>query len=108
MFRISSGFIVLLAGTLLLNSPSLLAQNNFKLKFENSVVYAGIDIGAKGVKLSILEIGKNAQKNGAFNVLKDNSVKTDFISFNQPTYQATLNGAGGKVLKYPIRKTQIT
>ena len=92
MFRISSKLIVLLAGMLLLNSPTLHAQNNFKLKFENSVVYAGIDIGAKGVKLSILEIGKNAQKSGAFNVLKDTAVNTDFISFNQATYQATLNG----------------
>lgn len=68
------------------------AQNNFKLKYQNSEVYAGIDIGSKGVKLSILEIGKNAKKNGAFNVLKDTSINTDFISFTQPSFQATLNG----------------
>ena len=92
MFRISLKSVVLLVAILLPCRDSLYAQTNFKLKFENSVVYAGIDIGAKGVKLSILEIGKNAQKNGAFNVLKDTSVNTDFISFNQATYQATLNG----------------
>ena len=68
------------------------AQTNFKLKFENSSVYAGIEVGAKGVKMSILEIGKNAQKNGSFNVLKDTSINTDFISFSQATYQATLTG----------------
>lgn len=68
------------------------AQNNFKLKYENSSVYAGIDIGSKGVKLSVLEIGKNAKKNGAFNILKDTAINTDFISFTQSSYQATLIG----------------
>ena len=68
------------------------AQNNFKLKYENSAVYAGIDIGSKGVKLSVLEVGKNAKKSGAFNVLKDTAINTDFISFSQSSFQATLNG----------------
>ena len=82
-------FSVLLIST---SVPSLFAQNSFKLKFENSVVYAGIDIGAKGVKLSVLEIGKNPQKSGAFNVLKDTSVNSDFISFTPSSFQATLDG----------------
>jgi hypothetical protein len=54
-------------------------------------VYAGIDIGSKGVKLSILEVGKNQQKNG-FHVLQESSVNTDFITFSRPTFDATLNG----------------
>jgi len=54
-------------------------------------VYAGIEVGSKGVKLSVLEIGKNAQNSGAFNSLKDTTVNTDFISFTQPTFQATLD-----------------
>lgn len=70
----------------------LSAQDNFKLKYTNSSVYAGIEVGSKGVKMSVLEIGKNAQNSGAFNTLKDTSVNTDFISFSQPTFQATLNG----------------
>src|SRR5437773_10382407 len=49
-------------------------------------------MGSKRVKLSVVEIGKNAQSNGAFNILKDTSVNTDFISFSQPTFSATLNG----------------
>lgn len=68
------------------------AQGNFNLKFKNSAVYAGIEVGSKGVKMSILEVGKNAQKNGAFNILKDTSVNTDFISFSDKTFDATLNG----------------
>lgn len=70
----------------------IFGQTNFKLKYENSTVYAGIEVGSKGIKMSILEIGKNAQKNGAFNVLKDTAVNTDFISFTQASYQSTLNG----------------
>src|SRR5258705_2861812 len=62
------------------------------MKYNNSSVYTGIEVGSKGVKLSIVEIGKNAQANGSFNILKDTSVNTDFISFTQPTFQATLNG----------------
>jgi len=74
-----------------LNFSLLYAQNNFKLKYNNSAVYAGIEVGSKGVKMSVIEIGKNAQSRGAFNILKDTSVNTDFISFSEPTFHATLN-----------------
>ncbi|HEY2720442.1 MAG TPA: ROK family protein, partial [Chitinophagaceae bacterium] len=67
------------------------AQNSFKLKYSNSSVYAGIEVGSKGVKLSLIEIGKNAQSRGAFNILKDSSINTDFITFDQPTFSSTLN-----------------
>lgn len=72
-------------------SDFIFAQNSFKLKYDNSAVYAGIEVGAKGVKMSILEIGKNAQKTGAFNVLKDTSINSDFISFSPSSFQSTLN-----------------
>jgi hypothetical protein len=79
-------------GLVLLSSAVFVSaqQSNFKLKYQNSAVYAGIEVGAKGVKMSILEIGKNAQKSGAFNVLKDTSLNSDFISFSPASYQATL------------------
>jgi hypothetical protein len=73
----------------------LQAQTSFKLKYNNSAVYAGIEVGSKGVKMSVIEIGKNAQSRGAFNILKDSSVNTDFISFNSPTFEATLEGMSG-------------
>lgn len=94
MLRISTKFLAFMAALFLLNCGLVQAQTNYKPKFENSTVYAGIDIGAKGVKLSILEIGKNAQKNGSFNVLKDTSINTDFISFTDASYKATLGGLG--------------
>lgn len=81
--------------TLLLFISASFAQSNFKLKYENSQLFAGIEVGSKGVKMSVLEIGKNAKKSGAFNVLKDTSVNTDFISFNPGAFEATLNGLSG-------------
>lgn len=82
----------ILACTLLLLAVHLaFGQNQFKLKYKNSAVYAGIDIGSKGVKLSVLEIGRNPQKNGSFNVLQESSINTDFISFNESSFRATLD-----------------
>jgi hypothetical protein len=66
------------------------AQKSFTLKYEKSTVCAGIEVGSKGVKMSILEIGKNAKKSGSFNVLKDTSINTDFISFTAPSFYATV------------------
>jgi hypothetical protein len=75
---------------LLLSLNVITAQTSLKQKYGNSTVYTGIEVGSKGVKMSMVEIGKNAQLNGAFNILKDSSVNTDFISFNEPTFSATL------------------
>ena len=70
-------------------------QAGFKLKFKRSAVYAGIEVGSKGVKISLLEIGKNAQNTGTFNLLKDSSVNTDFISFSPSSFTATLQAVTG-------------
>lgn len=72
--------------------PNLFAQSNLKPKYNNSSIYTGIEVGSKGVKMSVIEIGKNAQSSGAFHILKDTSINTDFISFSDPTFAATLNG----------------
>lgn len=74
---------------------SSFAQANFKLKFKRSAVYAGIEVGSKGVKMTVLEIEKNADEAGNFNSLKDSSVNTDFISFNEASFTATLNALTG-------------
>jgi hypothetical protein len=75
---------------ILLSTLLVTAQNSLKLKYDNSTVYAGIEVGSKGVKMSLLEIGRNAQKTGAFNILKDTSVNSDFITFSPASFQATL------------------
>ncbi len=71
------------------------AQNNFKLKYKKSDIYAGIEVGSKGVKMSLVEVSRNSQKNLEFNILKDSSVNTDFISFTDHTYNETLKGLTG-------------
>jgi len=87
------------------------AQTSFHLKFKRSAVYAGIEVGSKGVKLSVIEIEKKADEPGNFNSLKDSSVNTDFISFNEPTFAATLNALTGlyqqALLNYKIPSNNI-
>ena len=77
----------------------LKAQTSLKLKYNNSTVYSGIEVGSKGVKMSMVELGKNAQANGSFNILKDTSVNTDFISFNEATFSSTLDALCGLYAK---------
>lgn len=89
--------VIAFAGTLLASSS--FAQGSFKLKYENSAVYAGIEVGSKGVKLSVLEIGRNAQKSGAFNILKDTSVNSDFITFSPATFNSTSEALTALYLK---------
>ncbi|WP_407520585.1 hypothetical protein PDL71_10120 [Lacibacter sp. MH-610] len=66
------------------------AQTAFKTKFTKGNVYVGIEVGSKGVKMSVVEISKTAQTTGNFNILKDSTFNTDFISFTQATFDATL------------------
>jgi hypothetical protein len=92
MFPFCSKRLLSIATVLLLSTLFVSAQSSFKLKYDNSAVYAGIEVGSKGVKMSILEIGRGAQKSGAFNILKDTSINSDFISFNPQTFQSTVYG----------------
>ena len=89
----------------------LSAQESLKLKYDNSTVYAGIEVGSKGVKMSLLELGKDSKTSGAFNILKDSSVNTDFISFTQPTFNATLDGLSNlyttALIKYNIPSNRV-
>lgn len=81
---------------IILGCPLLVvSQNSIKPRYANSVVYTGIEVGSKGVKMSVIEIGKNAKNSGAFQILKDSSVNTDFISFTPTTFSATLEGLCG-------------
>jgi len=86
---------LILAVCLCLSLNTLWAQSSLKLKYTNSTVYTGIEVGSKGVKMSMVELGKNAQSNGSFNILKDTSVNTDFISFTDSTFSATLDALYG-------------
>lgn len=71
------------------------AQNANKVSLKTSQLYSGIEVGSKGVKMSILEKNSETQKTGTYEVIKDTSVNTDFISFTEPTFTATLNALTG-------------
>ncbi len=68
------------------------AQTSNKAKYSAANIYAGIEVGSKGVKLSIVELKKSKENGNSFSIVKDTSVNTDFISFTKQTYDATLSG----------------
>ena len=77
----------------LLSFPVLIqAQTSLKTQLSKANLYVGIEVGSKGVKMSVVEISKNAQNNNEFKAVKDTTVNTDFISFTEATFTATLNG----------------
>jgi hypothetical protein len=67
---------------------SLLAINSTFAQVEKTI--AGIEVGSKGVKLTVL---KKVDEN--YTVLKDTSVNTDFISFDEKSFNATLSAFTG-------------
>ena len=68
----------------------LSAQTSLQLKFKRSFVYAGIEVGSKGVKMSLIEMNKNTRQNLDYNIVGDTSINTDFISFTPATFHASL------------------
>jgi len=88
-------YVCLLAITVFSSVAMAQAQTSLKLKFKRSTIFAGIEVGSKGVKMSLVEIDNKAVRAGSFNLLKDSSVNTDFISFNDQTFAATLDGFSG-------------
>lgn len=80
-----------LLGLMVILSHFSFAQNSTKILYTNSKIYAGIEVGSKGVKMSVLEIPENAKDRGNYTVVKDTSINTDFISFTEATFNATAN-----------------
>ena len=76
---------------IIVTAPSF-SQNFISANYREADLYAGIDVGSKGVKLSIIKMGKNASVTGSFVAVKDTSINTDFISFTPKTFNATLFG----------------
>ncbi len=84
-----------LSGGLLLLALAPAAQTSVKTQYKRSFLCAGIEVGSKGVKMSLVEIDKKATRVGSFRLLKDSTVNTDFISFTESSFSATLNGVTG-------------
>jgi hypothetical protein len=85
--------VLFVVAFLVFHGHYLSAQNELKpKKYSKSAIYAGVEVGSKGVKLSILEIEKKSANRGAFDIIKDSTINTDFISFTPATFTATLTG----------------
>lgn len=90
MQKIFLNVSVLIISCVCFVSVASYGQTAFKTKFSKSNIYAGIEVGSKGVKISVVEISKSAQVTGNFNILKDSTFNTDFISFTPASFDATL------------------
>jgi hypothetical protein len=90
--KVLSGCLLILGAV---PTSNVLAQTSLKTNYKRSLVCAGIEVGSKGVKLSLVEIDKKATRVGSFRLLKDSTVNTDFISFSESSFTATLNGFTG-------------
>ncbi len=65
-----------------------------KSNFSKGNVFAGLEVGSKGVKLSILEMGKSNQP-GSYKVIKDTTINTDFVNFDEKSKSNTINAITG-------------
>ncbi len=80
--------IIALLGILWAAITPVTAQNNVTLK-----KIAGIEVGSKGVKLTILE--RSLTDKDYFKVLKDSAINSDFSSFTAASFDATMNALTG-------------
>jgi len=87
------------------------SQNSVKGNLHGLKSYAGIEVGSKGVKMSVIEMSVIGAKNGNYKILKDTSVNTDFINFSNESFKATLSGLSGlyytAVKQYNIPRDRI-
>ena len=79
-----SGLFIFFAGSL------LSAQQTMNLKYKRSTVYAGIEVGSKGVKMSLIEMNKNSKTTSNYSKVLDTAINTDFISFTPATFKSSL------------------
>jgi hypothetical protein len=68
------------------------AQKIAKGKIEKLNLYAGIEVGSKGIKMSILQVPRNDANSGNFTSIKDTSINTDFILFTNRSFTNTVKG----------------
>jgi hypothetical protein len=93
MHKLLSG--IKLSVLLTLINFTLAAQNTNLKQDRNAAGYCGIEIGSKGVKMSIIETGKKTQSTGAYHIIIDSSSNSEFISYTAPRFSATLTSLCG-------------
>jgi hypothetical protein len=77
---------------MLFTSIGVNAQSLSKRKVEKLNLYAGIEVGSKGIKMSILQVPRNDANSGNYTSVKDTTVNTDFILFTNRSFSNTVKG----------------
>jgi hypothetical protein len=98
--------LLILVTMLSLSCYQVIAQTSTSPKYSVPDLYAGIEVGSKGVKMSVIEMKKSVTTGNSFSIVKDTSFNTDFISFTQPTFDATANSFAG-MFKTAVTKFNI-
>jgi hypothetical protein len=86
-------FLVLFFAGLALTGSDGFAQVAVSRSYIKFIKIAGLEVGAKGVKMTVLE--RNTENASEIKLLKDSAVNTDFINFSTETFDATLNALSG-------------
>ena len=111
MTHLSFKRVYLLCFIFLAGAQIAISQTANKPGFKEPKVFAGIEVGSKGVKMSIVEIATGGQQNQSLRILKDSAVNTDFISFTPASFLATLKGLTGlyseALIQYSIPEEKI-
>lgn len=95
MMHLSLKRAFLLCFSLITGVQMVFSQTASRPGFKEPKVFAGIEVGSKGVKMSIVEMSSGGQQNQSLRILKDSAVNTDFISFTPASFLATLKGLTG-------------
>ena len=83
---------IFLSIAMLCASFSVTAQSSAKKSAHKLNLYAGIEVGSKGIKMSILQVPRNDANSGNFTSIKDTAINTDFILFTNRSFTNTVKG----------------
>lgn len=99
MFKRTLAFLfIVLASSILRAGPVFMPAQK---------MVAGIEVGAKGVKFVLLDVIGKKRTESSYKILKDSSVNTDFISFNQAVLQQTTTALTG-LYRYALNELKLS
>jgi hypothetical protein len=67
------------------------AQTSTSIELKNASLFAGIEVGSKGVKMSVIEVNTKPKQGPTYQIIKDTAINSDFISFSNSSFNATVS-----------------
>jgi tetratricopeptide (TPR) repeat protein len=88
---------------------------DYNIKYKNLVpqegLYAGIEVGSKGVKLSVINLGSDIAGEYYYKIEKDTAINTEIISFTDFAIKETISAVkklyNQSIKKYGIKNSHI-